>query len=341
MNSAAWFLLPQAAWLLLLAPALVLATWAGRVRRRRKLQQLARGHGTEHQERSAELAYHRRVIHGGGRWRGWSACAGLAFAALAAMQPAWGKGRSALHPQGADLIIALDVSRSMLARDLQPDRLERAREEIRQLASAAAGCRIGVVIFAGEARLWVPLSDDLVSVADLVGLAQPAALRRGGTDLGAALQTAAAALPEPGDRPQAVLLISDGEDLAGSGLRVAVELAQDGVVVHTVGMASSGGSKIVVPGEDGETFLQDQEGQDVLSRLDPTSLQAIAAATGGRYLEVGVAGFLRVPVLADILSRAPQSSAEDSTPPRNRYVLFLLVAFLLFLPSYGRHAARG
>lgn len=240
--------------------------------------------------------------------------AGLLLALVAALGPAWGAAESEVR--GADIVICLDVSRSMLARDAEPDRLSRAKGEIKALAEAAKGDRLGLVAFAGEARAMVPLTEDMTSFSELLDLADPTSVGKGGTDLGAALE---AALEILGGRQGAVLLFTDGEDLGGRGLAAARLLAERGVAVHCVGLGTELGSKIATEGG----FLRDRSGAEVVSALDASGLRAIAEATGGTF-----GG--RAPAIP-VARRAPSPERRE-----NRYQWFLGGAVILWLLDLSR-----
>ena len=203
------------------------------------------------------------------------------LAVVAALQPLWGEGTASSSARGADVVVCLDVSRSMLARDVPPSRLAAAKREIRALARTRAGDRLALVLFAGEARLAAPLTSDVESFCEIVDLADPLSVGRGGTDLGAALEAALAALEGAAGDHAAVILVTDGEDLGGRGLRAAEACKARNVAVHCVGFGSAGGAKIPVAGDGGTTFLRDRGGAEVVSALDPDGLRRIAEATGG------------------------------------------------------------
>jgi len=293
------FLWPEALPVLLLAPLAALFFWAlDRVRARRR----ARGVGP----RASWLAPVRR--------RRWYFSLALLLALLAVLQPAWGTSGQRANPRGVDLVLCLDVSRSMLARDVDPSRLEHAQREIAALAARAEGDRLGLVVFAGEARLAVPLTRDMDSFRELVGLANPLSVVRGGTDLGAALATAL------GSDPDAIILMTDGEDHEGTGLDVA---KTSSVPVHCVGLGSARGAKIPVDG----AFLRDRNGVDVVSALDPTTLRRITDATGGDCADALVELYER-----RIVPMARENSADAERREReNRYQWPLLAAFLLLM----------
>lgn len=267
----ALLLVPFAAallWLLDRGRARALATLVGA-----RVHALAAGHDPKRRRT-------RRIVFGGA----------LFFACCAALQPVWGEDTGDEGQRGVDLVVCLDVSRSMLAKDVRPSRLGRAQREIRALADRARGDRVALVLFAGEARLAVPLTQDLGTLASVAELADPYVLRRGGTDLGAALAAADEALRGTTGAHEAVVLLTDGEDLAQKGLRAARRLADRGIAVHTVGLGSSRGAKIAVPADvkgGGETFLRDRAGGEIVTAMDAAGLHAIADATGGTFAETG------------------------------------------------------
>ena len=309
------FLWPEALPLLLLVPLAGLSFWAlDRARARR----LAPAVGP----RAPMLAPVRRR-------RVWFTLA-LLCAVLAVLQPAWGGGARALDSRGLDILVCLDVSRSMLARDLEPSRLERARREISALAERTEGDRLGLVVFAGDARLAVPLTRDMDSFRELVGLAGPLSVMRGGTDLGAALSTALGS----GD-PDVVLLLTDGEDHEGKGRQVA-ETA--GVPVHCVGLGSRRGAKIPVDG----AFLRDRTGAEVVSALDPATLRRIAAATGGSFRDAHARPRALVELYEErILPMARETlEAKERRERENRFQWPLLAAFLFLMVDLWLHDRR-
>lgn len=242
------------------------------------------------------------------------AIAGLLLAVVAILGPAWGFAASDV--KGADVVLCLDVSRSMLARDVEPDRLSRAKSDIRALAADAKGDRLGLVIFAGEARVLVPLTEDMASFGELLDLADETAVGRGGTDLGAALEAALGAL---GGRQGAIVLFTDGEDLGGRGLAAAKLLAERGITVHCVGVGTELGSKIATGGG----FVRAPSGEDVVSALDAAGLSAIARATGGKFGDHPPS-----------ISVARRASASDRR--ENRYQWFLAPGLLLWLFDLAR-----
>jgi Ca-activated chloride channel family protein len=260
------------------------------------------------------------------------------------MDPRLGEEQVAVERRGLDLIFCLDTSRSMLARDLEPSRLERAMRDIRAvLPRLEGGDRVALVVFAGQARLWIPLTHDMDSFEGLLGEVDTDVVKVGGTDLAAALRKALETADVDNSKTTAVVLLTDGEDLAGAGRQAATELADAGIVVHAVGYGSSMGSKITVAEKSGESFLVDKQGDEVVSRMDPESLRAVAAATGGEFVRADSMALPLVELhdkrLLPMQKRSYDAGEEAGKRARYQWVLLPLLLLLLFeiAMAGGRH----
>lgn len=260
------------------------------------------------------------------------------------MDPRWGDEPVAVERRGLDLIVCLDTSRSMLAADMEPTRLQRALRDVRAvLPELQGGDRVGLVVFAGEARLQIPLTHDLDSFRGLLDEVDTDVVRRGGTDLAAALRKALQLADLEQARTTAVLLLTDGEDLAGAGQQAATELAAKGLVVHTIGYGSSLGSKIAVEEGGTQAYLRDKAGQDVVSRLDPDSLRKLAAATGGEFVRAEAFALplneLHGKRLVPMEKRSYEAGEESGKQARYQWVLLPLLLLLLWeiATAGGRH----
>ncbi|MBL8753659.1 MAG: VWA domain-containing protein [Planctomycetes bacterium] len=207
--------------------------------------------------------------------------AAVLLCGLALLRPA-GAGRDG--QDGADVVVCVDVSWSMAARDSRPSRLQAVQQAIATLAANAGASRLGLVVFAGEAQLLVPLTHDHAAVAAMAQDLWPGAHGTAGTDPGAAIGLAQRALAVAGSG--AIVLCSDGEDPVGGGATAAATAAAAGMAVHVLACGDDGGSKIPVPGERGETFLRTQDGTEIVTRRELDRLQALATAGGGRLVPV-------------------------------------------------------
>ena len=212
---------------------------------------------------------------------------GVSLLALALAGPRYGTQVREVEREGADLIIALDVSQSMLAEDVAPSRLERAKREIGTLLGELRGDRVGLVIFAGDAFLQCPLTSDYSAVRLFLDVASPALMPSQGTDFSAALRVAREAFETPlseddaGDRTRALLFVSDGENHV-SGIEALVEEAREaGIHLFAAGVGETTGAPIPVY-DDGRRvgFKEDRSGRVVTTRLEEEALRALGGTDG-------------------------------------------------------------
>lgn len=317
---------PEVLWLLWLVPTFALVLWSARRAAARRL----RGFVSETLE--ARMA---GTVRSGVRvWRSVARLTALALLIVAAARPQWGASEVELEQSGIDLVVALDISRSMLAEDLRPNRLERAKAEIADLVESLDGDRVGLVFFAGGAFPQCPLTVDYAAARLFLSQAEPSMISSQGTDMGAALTTALELFPAEGGRSRIVLVVTDGEDF-GEGLDQALDqLREAGVVLYAVGIGTAEGAPIPDLDDAGvrRGFVRDRDGQVVISRLQEGPLLELARATEGMYARTGSAG-LDVERL-----RAELRAMEGSTLRTQRVVSYqdrfthpLIAALILLL----------
>lgn len=209
--------------------------------------------------------------------------AGLTCIAIALLGPRWGLQVVPMQKKQLDVIICLDVSRSMLANDAGMSRLDRAKDDIKRLIDNNAGGNLGLVTFAGDAKLACPLTDDLEfyrMVLDDVGI-QSAPI--GGTDLGKAIKAARNAFGPPLPRERAIILMTDGEDHGATAIDQAKLAHDDGESVYCIGIGDDKrGALVPTSSEPGHSYVMYHK-QQVWSKLDPQHLAAVASAGGGEY----------------------------------------------------------
>lgn len=210
---------------------------------------------------------------------------------LAMARPQWGEVRTdQTQLIGDDVVFVLDCSRSMLAADVTPNRLQRARYCILDFVERNANGRVGLVAFAGQAFLQCPLTHDLEAFRDALMAMDERTIPVAGTDVGRALDEAFRAMDKQ-DNNKLIVLLTDGEDLEKSGVKMAETLAGKGVVVFTIGVGTPAGAVIQTLNAQGQPALwRDAKGEVVRSRLDEPTLRAIAAATKGAYYPLGALG---------------------------------------------------
>ncbi len=209
----------------------------------------------------------------------------LAFimAVLMIARPQFGSRLEEAKREGVEVIIALDVSNSMLATDITPSRLERAKQAISQLVDQLREDRIGLILFAGDAYTQIPVTNDYLSAKMFLASAGPEAVSKQGTAIGAAIDLGMRSFSPASDKSRALIIITDGENHEDDALVKAREAAMKAIVIHTIGIGSPDGSPIPITVGGKTDYLKDRDGNTVISRLDEKGLQEIASATGGRY----------------------------------------------------------
>ena len=259
---------------------------------------------------------------------------GVIFCLLALMRPQWGFKWQEVKNRGLDIIIALDTSKSMLAADIKPSRLERAKLAIGDFVQEIKGDRIALIAFSGSAFLECPLTIDyggfLLSLESLDADTIPL----GGTAISSAIREAMRGYPAGGTKDKVLIIITDGEDHEGDPLKLAEEAKKQGIIVYCIGIGTKEGELIFAEGENGvKEFLKDNQGNAVKSRLNEETLQSIALATGGTYVratnsEFGL-NFLYKEKLSKFQKREFQ--ARLSKLSVERFQIFLLAGLLLIL----------
>jgi len=265
---------PEALLLLLLVPLYLGVTWlVGRLQRRRLARLLP----------SAEQQHNLRTLQPGrGAARQALVSVGLLFLALALARPQLGFDYVEVERRGVDVVLAVDVSTSMLARDVSPDRLGRAKHAALRLLDRLGGDRVAVLPFAGSSTLRWPLSFDHGAAAMLIEAVNAESVTTAGSGLKAAVE-GALQLFTTDDRYQKVLVVfSDGEDLVGGFEEAGRRAAEQKLIIHTVGIGGTVGVPIPLPGETNE-FKRDRAGEVVRTRLEPEPLQVLSGLTGGIY----------------------------------------------------------
>ena len=207
-----------------------------------------------------------------------------ALVALSLLAPQWGYHLEKVERRGIDIMVALDTSRSMLAADVQPNRLECAKRKIKDLLSVLRGGRIGLTIFAGDAFVQCPLTLDYGAFNLFLEDAAVGSVPLGGTAIHRAIHKSLSAFERKGKKHKVLILITDGEDTEGDPLAATKEAKEKGVPVYTIGIGKKSGDYIWVVNQSGERErLKDNQGNYVKSHLDDTTLMKIAQETGGRY----------------------------------------------------------
>src|SRR6266540_181004 len=209
----------------------------------------------------------------------------VGFAILALARPQWGFKEEEAKQRGLDIVVAIDTSRSMLAEDVRPNRIKRAKLAAVDLMKLSKSDRLGLVAFAGDAFLQCPLTLDEQAFGQSLEAIDVGIIPQGGTALTAAIDTALTAFKSEGDNYKILVLFTDGEDHDSGAVQAAEKAAQAGLRIYTIGVGTPNGELLRITDENGVTsHIKDAQGNAVKSRLDEDLLKQIATETGGSYL---------------------------------------------------------
>lgn len=272
---------PQYLWCLLLIPAFTLLFIYARIMRKRALRKY--GDPALMKYLMPSVSFSRPVV------KFILFMLALGFFILGVARPQFGSKLKKTKRQGVEIIIALDVSNSMMAEDIKPNRLERAKRAIDRLISKLKDDKIGLVVFAGDAYMQLPITSDYNSAQLFLASITPEIVPKQGTAMGAAIAMAARSFTPNPESGKAIIVITDGENHEDDPVSASEEAHKNGIVVHTIGMGLPQGSPIPVTGGNQGDFRRDREGNIVITRLDEVVLEKTSSAGGGIYLRANTA----------------------------------------------------
>jgi len=260
----------------------------------------------------------------------------LAFLITGLARPQFGAKLQKINRKGVEIIIALDVSNSMLAEDIQPNRLERAKRAIARLTERLTNDKIGLIVFAGKAYTQIPITTDYASAKMFLGAINTEIVPTQGTAIGSAIDLAMHSFSPESESSKAIIIITDGENHEDDAVEIAKQAAESKIVVHTIGMGLPQGGPIpVYNGYGQKDFKRDKSGQVVVTKLDEAMLQQIASAGGGTYIranntEVGINNIF------DEINNMEKTELESRvySDYNDQFFYFIVVAFALLLIEF-------
>ena len=310
---------PHILWLLILVPLLIGGyLWAARLYRRR----LARFGEPETVRTLMPDASPLRVRN---KFILCLAALGLLVVALA--RPQFGSKLREVTRQGIEIMLAVDVSNSMLAQDFEPNRLERTKFAINRLLEGLRQDRVGLVAFAGDAYVQLPITADYVTARNFAAQLSPTMVSRQGTAIGAAIDLAASSFSSGSEGSRVLIVISDGENHEDDALAAAKRAAEQGIKIYTIGIGTPEGAPIQIGGE----FLKDDQGNMVVSKLDEPSLEEIALSTGGAYIRATNKSIGLEEIIAKINQTEKKKLTSTIFEEFNEQFQYLVGAALLLL----------
>ncbi|MYB50426.1 MAG: VWA domain-containing protein [Dehalococcoidia bacterium] len=313
---------PQYLYALIALPALMVFVWWAFSRRDASVRRIGDPALIERLSTSVNRGMRRR------RLILWFVGVSLIIFALA--RPQWGSDVQIVEHRGVQVMVALDISRSMLAQDLKPTRLERAKLEISDMMSGLTGDEVGIVLFSGASFIQFPLTFDYATARTYLRNANPGIISRQGTVIAKAIETAMTGFNEERVSQKIIVIMTDGENHEGDPIGAARQAAEEGAVIYTVGFGSPEGEPIPVYDAQGNVtgYREDDQGRVVISSLDEATLQEVARAGGGRYFRAAERG--AIAGLVDEIQSFQDESLESEFNRKQieRFQIFLLAGIL-------------
>ena len=259
----------------------------------------------------------------------------LAFVIIGLARPQYGSKLKKVKREGIELIIALDVSNSMMAEDIQPNRLDRAKMAISRLVDKLKDDKIGLIVFAGDAYTQLPITTDYNSAKLFLNSINTQIVPKQGTAIGAAINLAMRSFTPDSKANKAIIVITDGENHEDDAVAAAKSAVENGMVVHTIGMGLPQGSPIPVLRNGAKEYLKDNTGNVVITKLDETMLEQIASAGNGVYVRANNAQ-VGLNTLFDEINKLDKTELESLvySDYEDQFQYFFGIAMILILIEF-------
>lgn len=259
----------------------------------------------------------------------------LAFFIVGIARPQFGSKLKTVKREGVELIIALDVSNSMMAEDIQPNRLERAKRAISRLVDKLTDDKIGLIVFAGDAYTQLPITSDFNSAKLFLNSVNTQIVPKQGTAIGAAIDLARRSFTPNGEANKAIIVITDGENHEDDAISSAKAAVEEGIIVHTIGMGLPSGSPIPVLRNGQTDYLKDRDGKVVVTKLNEQMLEQISAAGEGIYVRANNAQ-VGLNALFDEINKMEKQEMESKTFSEydDQFQWFFAAGLFLLLLEY-------
>ncbi|NLA25027.1 MAG: VWA domain-containing protein [Bacteroidales bacterium] len=309
-------------WLLLIIPVFVLIWWLSRRKRLKRLKQY--GNIETIRGLMPEISKNLR------RFKVVLILIAFGFLIIGFARPRFGSSLKDVERKGIELIVAIDVSNSMFARDIKPNRLERAKRSVEKLISELENDRIGMIVFAGEAYVQLPVTNDYASAKMFLSTVHPSMVSKQGTAIGSAIDMAIRSFTSEESTSKVLVIFTDGENHEDDPIASAKNAAQEGIVIHTVGMGTPGGQPIPLP--NGNGFIKDKQGNVVMSKLDEATLRSISSAAKGVYIREG-GGASGISIISDEIAKMQQTTitTQQYTDYDEKFAYPVAIALILLI----------
>jgi Ca-activated chloride channel family protein len=261
----------------------------------------------------------------------------IAFSAGIIMlsRPQFGSKIEDVKKQGVEVIIALDVSNSMLAEDIQPDRLTRAKQAISRLVDNLDKDKIGLIVFAGDAYTQIPITTDYVSAKMFLSTINPNIVPKQGTAIGAAISLGIRSFSPGEGKSKAMIIITDGENHEDDPVKNAEEASKAGIIIHTIGIGSTEGVPVPVTANGKTDYLKDIDGNTVITKLDEDILKKIAITTNGKYVRASNSNIGLDEIFGEIRKMKKQDLESTMyTEYNDQFQIFAAIALFLLMVDF-------
>jgi Ca-activated chloride channel family protein len=254
---------------------------------------------------------------------------------LVLARPQFGSKVEEVKREGVEVIIALDVSNSMLAGDIQPSRLERAKQAISRLVESLSEDKIGLIVFAGDAYTQIPVTTDYISAKMFLSTISPDIVPKQGTAIGSAIDLGMRSFSQGDNKSRALIIITDGENLEDDPVAKAREAAEKGIIIYTIGIGSTEGVPVSITLNGKTDFIKDPDGNTVISRLDENILRDIAITANGKYVRANNSNIGLDQIFEDIRKLKKQElEGTVYTEYNDQFQFFAGSALLLLLLDF-------
>jgi len=318
---------PGFLYLLLLLPAIILIYIINEVRKKRALKRL--GDVTLVSRLVPEMSQSRPVI------KFILQLVAVTSGIIMLARPQFGSRLEDVRKEGVEVIIALDVSNSMLAEDIQPDRLTRAKQAISRLVDNLDNDKIGLIVFAGDAYIQIPVTTDYVSAKMFLSTINPNMVPKQGTAIGAAISLGMRSFSPGEGKSKAMIIITDGENHEDDPVKAADEASKAGIVIHTIGIGSTEGVPVPVLNNGKKDYLKDADANTVITKLDEEILKKIALSTNGNYVRANNSNLGLDEIFGDIKKMKKQELESTMyTEYNDQFQIFAAIAIFLLLIEF-------
>jgi len=250
-------------------------------------------------------------------------------------RPQFGSKIEDVKKQGVEVIIALDVSNSMLAEDIQPDRLTRAKQAISRLVDNLNNDKIGLIVFAGDAYIQIPVTTDYISAKMFLSTINPNMVPKQGTAIGAAISLGIRSFSPGEGKSKAMIIITDGENHEDDPVREAEEASKAGIVIHTIGIGSTEGVPVPVVNNGRKDYLKDADGNTVITKLDEEILKKIALSTNGNYVRASNSNIGLDEIFSQIKKMKKQELESTMyTEYNDQFQIFAAIAIFMLMVDF-------